>query len=165
MQEADSARSESMDPMFALMGLGWMLRKIAGSIKAVSTYTHDKGGPGRAPSLRISAVTSMGTDVKVIALTGKPQELKGGDGKVSRPELGVLLRASSVCRSPRRSPSLRPRSSAPQTSPQTSAPVSRPALGQPWAPTGRAQSSRGTQAPASTIRRVQTARVRVPAGV
>lgn len=82
VQEADSARSESMDPMFALMGLGWMLRKIAGSIKAVSTYTHDKGAPGRAPSLRISAVTSMGTDVKDIALTGKPQELKGGDGKV-----------------------------------------------------------------------------------
>jgi hypothetical protein len=80
--EADLARSDSLDPMFQLMGLNWMLRRIACSISAVSTYTHDLGAEGRPPSLTNVSVTPVGSETKRYVLDGRPQEIKGADGKV-----------------------------------------------------------------------------------
>jgi hypothetical protein len=82
--EADAARSDSLDPMFQLMGLGWVLRKIACSVTAVSTYTYDRGTGGRPPSITNVSVTSVGSETKIYVLDGQPHKVKGADGKVCR---------------------------------------------------------------------------------
>jgi hypothetical protein len=75
----DKSRSDSLDEMLKLMGLGYLLRKMAASIEVVSTATHDRARGVLTSEDRSSVMTATTTYV----FDGQPHNVKGSDGKTA----------------------------------------------------------------------------------
>jgi hypothetical protein len=75
----DKARSESLEEMLKLMGLGYLMRKMAVSIEVISVMTHDLTRGVLVCEDRSSVMTATTTGW----FDGQPHDVKGSDGKTA----------------------------------------------------------------------------------